>query len=86
MGRNCEDTADELVALAMTIKDLNDDDALELFKTTLPSASVSFAQVRVEAQTLHRNALASLHHGIKQKKGSQDRLHHPGTTRKENRI
>ena len=30
--------ADELVALAMTIKDLNDDDALELFKTTLPTA------------------------------------------------
>ena len=28
--------ADELAALAMTIKVLNDDDALELFKTTLP--------------------------------------------------
>merc|ERR1719384_2607358 len=31
--------ADELVALADTIKVLNDDDALELFKKTLPSAS-----------------------------------------------
>merc|ERR1740121_2622190 len=31
--------AEELVALADTIKVLNDDDALELFKKTLPSAS-----------------------------------------------
>merc|ERR1719410_940245 len=36
--------ADELVALADTIKVLNDDDALELFKKTLPSASSSFMQ------------------------------------------
>merc|ERR1719217_227874 len=32
--------AAELVALADTIKILNDDDALELFKKTLPSASL----------------------------------------------
>merc|ERR1719277_872094 len=31
--------AEELVALADTIKVLNDDDALDLFKKTLPSAS-----------------------------------------------
>jgi septal ring factor EnvC (AmiA/AmiB activator) len=39
--------ADELVALADTIKILNDDDALELFKKTLPgsSASASFMEV-----------------------------------------
>merc|ERR1719454_2877119 len=36
----------ELVALADTIKVLNDDDALELFKKTLPGAS-SFVQVQV---------------------------------------
>merc|ERR1719389_245756 len=36
--------AKELVALADTIKVLNDDDALELFKKTLPSASSSFVQ------------------------------------------
>merc|ERR1719284_1765587 len=36
--------ADELVALADTIKVLNDDDALELFKKTLPSASASLIQ------------------------------------------
>merc|ERR1719181_244790 len=37
--------AKELVALADTIKVLNDDDALELFKKTLPGASSSFMQV-----------------------------------------
>jgi len=37
--------AEELVALADTIKVLNDDDALELFKKTLPSASASLLQV-----------------------------------------
>merc|ERR1719506_2650686 len=36
----------ELVALADTIKVLNDDDALELFKKTLPGASASFVQVQ----------------------------------------
>merc|ERR1719296_256385 len=37
--------AEELVALADTIKVLNDDDALELFKKTLPGASASLLQV-----------------------------------------
>merc|ERR1740138_1625865 len=37
----------ELAALADTIKLLNDDDALELFKKTLPSPSASFMQVHV---------------------------------------
>eukprot|EP00927_Polykrikos_kofoidii_P059799 TRINITY_DN54929_c0_g1_i1.p1 TRINITY_DN54929_c0_g1~~TRINITY_DN54929_c0_g1_i1.p1 ORF type:complete len:736 (+),score=180.37 TRINITY_DN54929_c0_g1_i1:75-2282(+) len=37
--------AEELVALSETIKILNDDDALDLFKKTLPSASASFVQV-----------------------------------------
>merc|ERR1740130_515141 len=36
--------AEELVAIADTIKVLNDDDALELFKKTLPGASSSFVQ------------------------------------------
>merc|ERR1719265_24292 len=40
--------AEELVAIADTIKVLNDDDALELFKKTLPSASsASFVQIRI---------------------------------------
>merc|ERR1719482_2274961 len=39
--------SEELLALADTIKVLNDDDALELFKKTLPSASAAFVQVQV---------------------------------------
>merc|ERR1719188_2447284 len=41
--------ADELLALAETIKILNDDDALELFKKTLPGASASFVEIRMSA-------------------------------------
>merc|ERR1719272_2087924 len=36
----CKTRGEELLALAETIKILNDDDALELFKKTLPSASL----------------------------------------------
>merc|ERR1719386_604289 len=38
---------EELLALADTIKVLNDDDALELFKKTLPGSSASLLQVKV---------------------------------------
>merc|ERR1711957_259770 len=64
----------EVVALADTIKILNDDDALDLFKKTLPSASSSFLQiqrsdsaVRAEAQSLLEVAqkkLTSNHHRL----------------------
>merc|ERR1719160_510088 len=50
--------ADELVALADTIKILNDDDALELFKKTLPSPSL--LQVKLGAKELKRQALQVL--------------------------
>jgi len=51
----------ELVALADTIKVLNDDDALDLFKKTLPSASsASFVQVEVKKRTQVQKALASI--------------------------
>merc|ERR1719316_2281365 len=43
---NMKMRSQELLALADTIKILNDDDALELFKKTLPSAS-SFMQLQV---------------------------------------
>jgi len=50
----------ELVALADTIKILNDDDALELFKKTLPSAgSSSFVQVQSQ-RSLQQKALLKL--------------------------
>merc|ERR1719461_624783 len=50
--------SEELVALADTIKILNDDDALELFKKTLPSAGSSFVQFGAGANELKSRALA----------------------------
>merc|ERR1712014_113383 len=41
----------------MGIKVLNDDDALELFKKTLPGASSSFVQVAESSVALRRRAL-----------------------------
>merc|ERR1719393_835055 len=40
---------EELIAIAETIKILNDDDALELFKKTASAASASLLQVEVSA-------------------------------------
>merc|ERR1719310_106215 len=50
--------ADELVAIADTIKILNDDDALELFKKTLPTPSL--LQVKVKSGTTKQLALSAL--------------------------
>jgi len=52
--------ADELVALADTIKILNDDDALELFKKTLPSASASLLQMDMSSALQRQRALKAL--------------------------
>lgn len=52
--------AEELVALAETIKVLNDDDALELFKKTLPSASSAFVQMDASEHGAKARALAVL--------------------------
>jgi len=57
--------AEELLALAETIKVLNDDDALELFKKTLPSASSSFMQVTVSARAARVRALEMLRDGFR---------------------
>merc|ERR1712224_584312 len=51
--------SEELVALAETIKILNDDDALELFKKTLPSAA-SFVQLQQGVESMRARALATL--------------------------
>jgi len=51
----CKQRQLELVALADTIKILNDDDALELFKKTLPS---SFMQIQVTAESMRARALS----------------------------
>merc|ERR1740121_3173379 len=50
--------AQELLALADTIKILNDDDALELFKKTLPAPSLM--QTTAESKDLRRRALTAL--------------------------
>jgi len=52
--------AEELVALADTIKALNDDDALDLFKKTLPSASASLLQVKVSYKAERSRALHAI--------------------------
>eukprot|EP00747_Dinoflagellata_sp_TGD_P140969 gnl/TRDRNA2_/TRDRNA2_176069_c26_seq9.p1 gnl/TRDRNA2_/TRDRNA2_176069_c26~~gnl/TRDRNA2_/TRDRNA2_176069_c26_seq9.p1 ORF type:complete len:659 (+),score=259.37 gnl/TRDRNA2_/TRDRNA2_176069_c26_seq9:50-2026(+) len=51
--------AQELLALADTIKLLNSDEALELFKKTLPSAS-SFMQIQVTASSMKTRVLSML--------------------------
>merc|ERR1719379_2525487 len=51
--------AEELKALADTIAILNNDDALELFKKTLPSAA-SLLQTKVSTEVVRRRALAAL--------------------------
>jgi len=51
--------AEELAALADTIKVLNDDDALELFKKTLPSAA-SLMQVPITTKDSRKKALLLL--------------------------
>merc|ERR1719410_1411026 len=54
----CKIRADELLAIADTIKILNDDDALELFKKTLPSPS--FLQTKTTSASMRKRALAVL--------------------------
>merc|ERR1719401_1959983 len=52
---------DELVALAETIKILNDDDALELFKKTLPGTGASsLVQVDTSEATVRAKLLAAI--------------------------
>merc|ERR1719247_299126 len=50
--------ADELVAIADTIKILNDDDALELFKKTLPTPSL--LQLKTSSRAATQRALVAL--------------------------
>jgi len=51
--------SEELLAISETIKILNDDDALEIFKKTLPGAA-SFVQVRGSSSSLRAQALKIL--------------------------
>ena len=69
----CKTRSEELLALADTIKILNDDDALELFKKTLPGAS-SFLQVEVSTDSMRQQALSLLQFLKASKKGDRQRL------------
>jgi predicted nucleic acid-binding Zn-ribbon protein len=65
---------EELTALAETIKILNDDDALELFKKTLPgAASSSFVQIESQNRAVRSRALATLK-AVSTTVGGGDRL------------
>jgi len=56
----CKTRSEELLALADTIKVLNDDDALELFKKALPGSSAAFVQVQVSSGATRARALAAI--------------------------
>merc|ERR1719380_138161 len=53
----CKIRSEEVLAIADTIKILNDDDALDLFKKTLPGASASFVQIEVTSKAMRTKAL-----------------------------
>jgi len=64
--------ADELLAIAETIKILNDDDALDLFKKTLPTAS--FLQTEGSTRILKRRALVVLDAARAKRRAPEPRL------------
>jgi len=66
--------AEELTALSETIKILNDDDALDLFKKTLPSGSSSLVQVQQSRAVLREKALRVVRDAWR----ASDRHHRPG--------
>merc|ERR1711933_301473 len=66
--------AEELTALSETIKILNDDDALDLFKKTLPSGSSSLVQVQQGRAVLREKALRVVRDAWR----ASDRQHRPG--------
>jgi len=70
----CKERQGELLALADTITMLNSDEALELFKKTLPSASASFMQVTESSSAMRARALATIHAAQKSSKRPVRRL------------
>jgi len=64
--------AEELMALADTIKTLNDDDALDLFKKALPSPSL--LQVKVSSRSLQADALSTVRRAVR----SANHMDRPG--------
>merc|ERR1719174_1162696 len=70
----CKTRSEELLALADTIKILNDDDALELFKKTLPGSASAFMQLEETNTEVKSRALAVLQEFRSHKKGDRQRL------------
>jgi len=82
----CKTRAAELVALSETIKLLNDDDALELFKKTLPTPAASLMQVQVTSASVKARALALVEEAKKAPWIRQSRSALHGTQRQEGQF
>merc|ERR1719284_2304000 len=72
-AERCKMRQEEILALADTIKILNDDDALELFKKTLPGAS-SLLQLQVNQKNIKNQVLSMLQTLKDNNKGDRRRL------------
>merc|ERR1719253_2199086 len=70
----CKTRSEELVAISETINILNDDDALELFKKTLPSASASFVQMQVGSEEVRAQAVAIVQEARRSIKSGRQQL------------
>jgi septal ring factor EnvC (AmiA/AmiB activator) len=68
----CKTRSQELLAISDTIKMLNDDDALDLFKKTLPGSAAAFVEVGASASELRQQALETLRGGMKRHRFSRD--------------
>merc|ERR1719446_742250 len=73
-AETCKTRSAEQLALADTIKILNDDDALEMFKKTLPGASAAFIEIEGSERALQTRALNILQDAKAGNKGDR-RLH-----------
>jgi len=70
----CKTRSAELLALSDTIKLLNDDDALELFKKTLPAPSASLMQLSQSAKSLKAHALSKIRRAMVTARGNKAQL------------
>merc|ERR1719261_531379 len=69
----CKMRQEEILALSDTIKILNDDDALEMFKKTLPG-DASFIQLQVSQGQMRSQAASIISAARHNKKGDRQRL------------
>merc|ERR1711920_803968 len=80
LGKSCADKkasweerektrGEELQAIAETIKVLNDDDALDVFKKTLPSPASSLVQVAVTSSEMRKRALSKVRRAAAKSQG-----------------